>query len=387
MTETTPNLRLPYIMAAQAQKHVTHNEAIRALDAIVQLAVIDRDLTSPPPSPDNGDRYIVATSATDEWEDQDRNIAAYQDGAWTFYAPHTGWIVWVADEDTLLAWDGENWTEGSTRVNPTPLVGINTTADSVTRLAVKSDAALFNHDDVTPGSGDMRVKINKDGSGDTASLLFQTAASGRAEIGTAGDDKLAFKVSSDGTSWSQPLTVDHTTGNIGIRNASPQARLDIKTQFGSGVRVGATNTYTTLWHFDGGTGSLDALFDYDVIPGSETASAEIRYFRGTNTTGNVGVRILRGNNTSSANTYLAANSDGYLHAQVGNLGIGTSSPTTKLHVNGPVRIGSFPVAGLPSASSVGAGTIAYVSNEAGGATLAFSDGSNWRRCTDRAIVS
>ena len=387
MTETTPNLRLPYIMAAQAQKHVTHNEAIRALDAIVHLSVVDRDLTSPPPSPTNGDRYIVAASATDEWEDQDRNIAAYQDGAWTFYAPHTGWIAWIADENTLLAWDGENWIPGTASINPTPLVGVNTTADSTNRLAVKSDAALFNHDDVTPGSGDMRVKINKDGSGDTASLLFQTAASGRAEIGTAGDDKLAFKVSSDGASWSQPLTIDHATGNIGIRNASPQARLDIRTQFGSGLRVGATNTYTTLWHFDGGTGSLDALFDYDVIPGSETASAEIRYFRGTNTSGSVGVRILRGNNTSSANTYLAANGDGYLHAQVGNLGIGTASPTAKLHVNGPVRLGNYTVAGLPSASSVGAGAIAYVSNEAGGATLAFSDGTNWRRGTDRAIVS
>jgi Protein of unknown function (DUF2793) len=44
----TPNLRLPYLAAAQAQKHVTHNEAIWALDAIVQLAVLDRGLAMPP---------------------------------------------------------------------------------------------------------------------------------------------------------------------------------------------------------------------------------------------------------------------------------------------------------------------------------------------------
>ena len=41
--DETPNLTLPYIMAAQAQKHVTHNEALRALDAVVQLSVLDRD--------------------------------------------------------------------------------------------------------------------------------------------------------------------------------------------------------------------------------------------------------------------------------------------------------------------------------------------------------
>ena len=59
--DTTPNLGLPYIMAAQSQKHVTHNEALRALDAIVQLSVLDRDLAAPPGSPANGDRYIAAS--------------------------------------------------------------------------------------------------------------------------------------------------------------------------------------------------------------------------------------------------------------------------------------------------------------------------------------
>ena len=53
-------LNLPYILPAQAQKHVTHNDALRALDAIVHLAVLDRDIASPPASPQEGDRYIVA---------------------------------------------------------------------------------------------------------------------------------------------------------------------------------------------------------------------------------------------------------------------------------------------------------------------------------------
>lgn len=59
--DTTPNLTLPYIMAAQAQKNVTHNEAIRALDALVQLSVVDRNLTAPPMTPNEGERYIVAS--------------------------------------------------------------------------------------------------------------------------------------------------------------------------------------------------------------------------------------------------------------------------------------------------------------------------------------
>lgn len=54
MSEETPNLGLPYIMPSQAQKHVTHNEAIRALDALVQIAVMARDLTTPPAEPSDG---------------------------------------------------------------------------------------------------------------------------------------------------------------------------------------------------------------------------------------------------------------------------------------------------------------------------------------------
>jgi hypothetical protein len=58
MSETI-HLALPYIAASQAQKHVTHNEALRMLDALVMLSVKDRDLSAPPGSPEEGDRYLV----------------------------------------------------------------------------------------------------------------------------------------------------------------------------------------------------------------------------------------------------------------------------------------------------------------------------------------
>jgi len=47
---------------------------------------------------------------------------------------------------------------------------------------------------------------------------------------------------------------------------------------------------------------------------------------------------------------------------------------------------TYTVSTLPAAATYPRGII-YVSNEAGGAVLAFSDGSVWRRCTDRVQVS
>ena len=136
-------------MAAQAQKHVTHNEALRSIDTIAQLSVIDRDLTAPTVSPLDGDRFIVAASASGEWLGKDGQIAAYQDNAWVFYEPLEGWLCWVADEETLLVFVDTVWSalpNGINSVNPTPLLGVNATADLTNRLSINSPASLFNHE-------------------------------------------------------------------------------------------------------------------------------------------------------------------------------------------------------------------------------------------------
>jgi len=53
---------------------------------------------------------------------------------------------------------------------------------------------------------------------------------------------------------------------------------------------------------------------------------------------------------------------------------------------GPVVLPSFTVGTVPSASLWTRGLI-YVSDDVGGATPSFSDGTNWRRVADRAVVS
>jgi hypothetical protein len=209
VSDQTTNLAMPYLAPAQAQKHVTHNEALRMLDALVQIGVKDRDLATPPPSPGEGDRYIVAASPTGAWAGKTGQIAAWQDGAWAFYPPRDGWLAWISDEDKLVAFEAGAWVlaGGGASVNPTSLVGVNATADTTNRLSVAAPAALFNHD----GAGH-QLKVNKAAASDTASLLFQRGFSGRAEFGLMGDDDFRLKVSADGTAWKEALKVDRTTG-------------------------------------------------------------------------------------------------------------------------------------------------------------------------------
>jgi hypothetical protein len=104
------NLALTYLEAAQSQKHVTVNEALNGLDVLVQLGVLDRDLTAPPGSPVEGDRYLVAAGATGAWAGQADKIAAWQAGAWMFHTPRNGWKAWVADEAAFVFYDAGAWT-------------------------------------------------------------------------------------------------------------------------------------------------------------------------------------------------------------------------------------------------------------------------------------
>ncbi len=102
-------LELPLLEASQAQKHVTHNEALLKLDVLAQLSVISRGLSVPPASPQESDRYLVAAAATGAWAGQAGAITVQQSGAWVFYTPKTGWKLWIEDEEVFVIYDGAAW--------------------------------------------------------------------------------------------------------------------------------------------------------------------------------------------------------------------------------------------------------------------------------------
>lgn len=204
MSDTTVNLEMPYILPSQAQKHVTHNEALQRLDAVTQL-VIQAEMTAPPASVAEGTCFAVAAPATGDWSGQAGRIAFRQDGAWIFMTPREGWQAWFAGPARPVVFAAGLWTPLALSA-PDELVldrlGIAASADDTNRLAVSSAASLFNN----AGAGH-QIKINKSGAGDTASLLFQSGWQGHAEMGLAGNNDFSVKVSPDGGSWKTALRI------------------------------------------------------------------------------------------------------------------------------------------------------------------------------------
>ena len=204
MSDHSPVLKLPYIQAAQAQKHVTHNEALRQLDVLVQLSVLTHTRTTPPADPAPGACHLVGANGAGAWAGHDHAIALWSDGAWLFHPPQPGWRVYSLETGTILVFDAGTWAAPA--LKPAQL-GINASADATNRLAVAGPATLFTH----TGAGH-RLTLNKAATPHTASLLFQTGWSGRAEMGTAGDDDFAIKVSADGETWTEAFSIAAGSG-------------------------------------------------------------------------------------------------------------------------------------------------------------------------------
>jgi len=252
---TTTNLSLPFLEAGQAQKHVTHNEALRLLDAVTQLAVLSVS-ASPPGSPANGERHIVGTDPSGAFAGHENEVAAWQDGAWVFLAPQPGWRAWNIGDEALLVWTGAAWSEisaggggegGGDVTGPDggvadgdvavfdgttgkaikkdrgtiDYLGIGappdaTDTDTSNRLVVKASRVVFHaREDVeTPGTGDIKIQISKEDEANSASLFFSSNFSGRAEFGLVESDAFKLKVSPDNDTWFEAMVFDPATGKV-----------------------------------------------------------------------------------------------------------------------------------------------------------------------------
>ena len=109
---TTPKLKLPELTASQSQKHVTHNEALFFLDTLVQLAVIDKDLSTPPGSPTLGATYIVGSAPTGSWTGKTNQMAVRVASTWEYYTPKVGWLCYIDDEAVLSVYKTTGWSAG-----------------------------------------------------------------------------------------------------------------------------------------------------------------------------------------------------------------------------------------------------------------------------------
>jgi hypothetical protein len=137
--ETTPRLGLPNLIAGQAQKEITHNEALQILDSVVAAAVEEPARVNPPTAAVVGTAYIVGEQATGDWSGHDRKIAAFTPGGWRLIPPVEGLSVFVKSTGATARYQNGAWQNvlGAKQPAIADIAG-GATVDSEARAAIAS---------------------------------------------------------------------------------------------------------------------------------------------------------------------------------------------------------------------------------------------------------
>ncbi len=128
-------LELPYLAAGQMQKHVTLNQALTRLDALVQTAVVSRTTTAQPAGPPDGALWILPAGATGaDWDARPAGtLVRAEGGGWRAVAAPEGLVALVEDAAELVVRHWGGWVPLGRRlgeIQELGRLGIGTTADS-----------------------------------------------------------------------------------------------------------------------------------------------------------------------------------------------------------------------------------------------------------------
>lgn len=217
----TPNNGLPLLPENTLLQYLVFNELAVRLDALLQLAVLDRGLNTPPGSPADGARYIVGGTPTGAWVGNEDAVAVWvaADAAWTFLTPVEGWRAYVIDEDADYIFDGAAWVLSSSsgaadRSSVTALsiasgaVNIDCSLGDYFTLALTANVTSITFSNL-PAAGkgaSLAIRIQQDGTGSRTVALpasFKATGGSDTDVASAANayTLLTLTTFDQGTRW------------------------------------------------------------------------------------------------------------------------------------------------------------------------------------------
>lgn len=141
--ETTARLTLPFLQSGQAQKELTHNEALTLLDIAVQPVVEAVSLSTPPATPVAGQCWIVGSAPMGVWTGHAQALAGYTSGGWRFLSPVEGMEVWSRNDLAHACYVGGQWETGQVRARRLVIGGVGVVAGRQPAIAAPSGGTVI----------------------------------------------------------------------------------------------------------------------------------------------------------------------------------------------------------------------------------------------------
>jgi hypothetical protein len=138
MSETTSRHALPLLVSGQAQKEITHNEALMRVDALAHPAIESRILASPPTAPLPGQIWLVAAGASGDWLGKASQLATWTSGGWRFLEPKEGMCVWSKADAAFLLFTAALWQPGIWPVKQLSVAGLQVVGPQQPLVALPS---------------------------------------------------------------------------------------------------------------------------------------------------------------------------------------------------------------------------------------------------------
>jgi hypothetical protein len=111
--DSTARHSLPNLYVGQAQKELTHNEALARIDALLHPAV-EAQIAVPPTGlseSNDGLCWLIASAATGLWEGRSGQIARWSAGSWRYIMPVEGMSLWLSSSEKRLFYIAGAWIE------------------------------------------------------------------------------------------------------------------------------------------------------------------------------------------------------------------------------------------------------------------------------------
>lgn len=150
---STYQFGLPLLAAAQAQKHVTVNEALVRLDGLTHMTLQSVSQVAAPASAEDGQSWGIPLGPSGAWAGHGGEVAIWSNGGWVYVQPQTGWRGWVVDVHAPALWDGATWALGGVAASPNRAVAglqvmefdhsVSAGGTSTTSVLIPQNAMVF----------------------------------------------------------------------------------------------------------------------------------------------------------------------------------------------------------------------------------------------------